>query len=434
MSKRLLIQIWIVCALGLFVDGFDLYITSVAEPLFKKSLDLSPMWLGIAQASAPIGAAIGAVLIGYVTDRIGRKTMLMFNFMLFVVSALLSALSWNVYSLCVFRFLVGFGVGSDYPVCAAYLSEMSPNQSRGKLMASAMFINCLASPIGVAVSYAIFSHYPHIDAWRLMFAFGALPAVIGLLLRARLPESFLWKATQHLGNHHTKIKTGFRTLFSPLYLKATIALCLSWALMDVSYYSVGLFTPDILNAMHLATTGNFVTDTKSIVVNTIFLNSFVALGALLSIFVIDRVPRIELQKIGFLGAFCGLFVLSMSYYFGTVPIYPIIFSCFLTYNVFVNMGPGATTYLLPAEIYPPVIRGTGHGLASGMAKFGAFCGTIFLPSLQQAVGIHVTLFILSCTLLLGYFLTQLLKSYPMQDYFDYQDESNSELVRVPALK
>jgi putative MFS transporter len=263
-----------------------------------------------------------------------------------------------------------------------------------------------------------------------MFAFGALPALIALLMRARLPESFLWKASQHLDSHHTTIKTGFRTLFSPLYLKATIALCLSWALMDVSYYSVGLFTPDILSAMHLATSGNFVTDTKSIVVNTIFLNSFVALGAFLSIFVIDKIPRIELQKIGFLGAFCGLFVLSISYHFNVVPIYPIIFSCFLTYNIFVNMGPGATTYLLPAEIYPPMIRGTGHGLASGMAKFGAFCGTIFLPLLQQAVGIHVTLFILSCSLLLGYFLTQLLKAYPMQDYFDYQTDNHSELVEL----
>src|SRR3990167_791476 len=184
-------------------------------------MQLTPFWLGFSQAVAPIGAAIGAVLIGFLADRFGRKAMFMFNFSLFVVATLLSALSWDVYSLCFFRFLVGFGVGADYPVCAAYLAEMSPNQSRGKLMASAMFINCLASPIGVAVSYAIFSHYPHVGAWRLMFAFGALPAVIALLMRSRLPESFLWKASQHLGNQHAKIKTGFRALFGPLYLKAT---------------------------------------------------------------------------------------------------------------------------------------------------------------------------------------------------------------------
>src|SRR3989338_6925933 len=413
MQRTLLFRIWVVCALGLFVDGFDLYITSVAEPLFQKTLQLSPLWLGFTQAAAPIGAAVGAVLIGYITDRVGRKTMLAFNFSLFVVATLLSAISWDVYSLCFFRFLVGFGVGSDYPVCAAYLSEMSPNQSRGKLMASAMFINCLASPIGVIVAYFLFVIYPHVGAWRLMFAFGALPATIALLMRARLPESFVWKINQRLTSPTQKNQNSYRILFGPIYLKATIALCLSWALMDISYYSIGLFTPDILSAMHLATNGDFVTDTKTIVLNTLFVNAFVALGAFIYIFVIDRVSRLSLQKFGFLGSFLGLFVLALSNYFHFTSIYSVIFSCFLIYNIFVNLGPGATTYLLPAEIYPTQVRATGHGLASGVAKLGAFVGTIFLPEFQMYFGIHVTMFILSLTLLLGYLFTLLLKQYPL---------------------
>lgn len=97
MQKYLLWKIWAVCALGLFVDGFDLYITSVAEPLFKKTLHLSAISLGITQSAALIGATIGATLVGYITDKLGRKTLLIFNFMLFVIAALLSAFSWNVY-------------------------------------------------------------------------------------------------------------------------------------------------------------------------------------------------------------------------------------------------------------------------------------------------------------------------------------------------
>lgn len=426
MPKNLLLRIWIVCALGLFVDGFDLYVTSVAEPLFKNTFALSPLWLGITQAAAPIGAAMGAILIGMITDHVGRKTMLAFNFIVFIIATLLSASAWNVYSLCIFRFFVGFGVGADYPICAAYLSEMAPNQSRGKLMAGAMFINCLASPVGIAISYFIFSYYPHLDAWRLMFAFGALPALIALLLRSRLPESFVWKANQRLVIHNN-IWTGYRVLFNKRYLKATLALCLTWALMDISYYSIGLFTPDILSAMHLSASGNFITDTKKIVENTIFLNAFVALGALLSVFVIDKIPRIELQKMGFLGGFLGLFLISMSAYFKITSAYSVIFSGFLMYNVFINMGPGATTYLLPAEIYPSAIRGTGHGLASGIAKLGAFLGTILLPPFQYYFGIHVTLFVLSLLLLLGYLLTFMLKTYPLDNI------ANTELIEDTAL-
>lgn len=415
MPRGLLIRIWVVCALGLFIDGFDLYVTSVAEPLFKENLHLTTIWLGIAQAAAPIGAAIGAILIGYTTDRIGRKTMLVFNFILFVAAALLSALAWNVYSLCFFRFLVGFGVGADYPICAAYLSEMLPSASRGRLMASAMFINCLASPVGIAVAYAIFSIYPHHDAWRFMFAFGAVPAVIALFLRSQLPESFVWKANQRMASNKAVSEKRYRTLFSRYYLKATLALGLSWALMDISYYSVGLFTPDILNAFHFGLSGSFISDTKTVVENTVFLNAFVALGAFISIFVIDKMPRLRLQKIGFLGGFVGLFVISFSSYLKIIPMYPAIFAGFLIYNLFINMGPGTTTYLLPAEIYPSSIRGTGHGLASGIAKCGAFLGALLLPSFQHALGIHATICFLSFTLLAGFFLTHLLKKYFVTD-------------------
>lgn len=432
MQKHLLLKIWIVCALGLFVDGFDLYISSVAEPLFKTSLHLSPLALGITQSSALIGATIGAILVGRLTDKLGRKSILIFNFLLFVGAALLSALSWNVYSLCCFRFLVGFGVGADYPVCAAYLAEMSPNHSRGKLMASAMFINCLASPIGVAIAYAIFSWYPHQGAWRLMFAFGAIPASFALILRAKLPESFLWQASKRmLATTKTK-QIPFKTLFNKKYLTATLALCLSWMLMDISYYSIGLFTPDILSALNIVASKNFITDTKAIVESTIFINSFIAVGAFLAIFLIDQIPRVRLQKLGFFVSFLALFVLASSFYYTKNTSIELIFTCFVLYNVFLNMGPDATTYLLPAEIYPTEIKGSGHGLASGTAKFGAFIGTICLPAFQKAFGVHITLFLLSLALLLGYFLTKLLdhKSLVSIETYSVMPSDGIELNRV----
>src|SRR3990167_3510848 len=132
-------------------------------------------------------------------------------------------------------------------------------------------------------------------------------------------------------------------------------MCFAWALMDISYYSIGLFTPDILSALHLNSSGNFITDTKSIVENTIFLNAFVALGAFISIFVIDKVPRIGLQKIGFLG-------------------------------------------------------------------------TIFLPQFQHLFGIHITMFVLSFTLLLGYLFTTLLKGYPLSVDIPIRDVSEKSAL------
>ena len=426
-SRSLLVRVWIVCALGLFIDGFDLYITSVAEPFFQRDLHIAPAWLGVVQAAAPIGAALGAVLIGRVTDHLGRKAMLVQNFMLFVVAALLSAFSWNIYALCAFRFLVGFGIGADYPICAAYLAEMSPRQSRGKLMASAMFINCLASPIGVGIAYLIFSIHHELDVWRYMFAFGALPALVTLIIRYRLPESFIWKINRRLrSGKQEKLKTEYRKLFSHNYLKATIALCLCWFLMDISYYGVGLFTPAILGALHLGDGGSLMSNASTIIESTLFVNAFVAFGAFLSIFAIDRMPRVSLQKSGFLLSFIGLLGLAVSSHFHAQLVVPLVFAGFIIFNIFVNFGPGITTYLLPAEIYPTEIRATGHGVASGVAKLGAFAGTLFLPVLMKNLGVNMTVFILALTLLVGYALTNLLKSYDMSslhELADYKRES-----------
>lgn len=110
--------------------------------------------------------------------------------------------------------------------------------------------------------------------------------------------------------------------------------------------------------------------------------------------------------IGFIFSFLGLLILSMSYLF---PSLGLIFTGFILFNFFINFGPGITTYLLPAKLYNPEFKATGHGLAAGTGKLGAFIGTVFLPMFQAQLGIHLTLAILASTLLLGGLLTRWLE-------------------------
>lgn len=203
-SKQLIIRIWIVCSLGLFIDGYDLYISSIAEPFINLLYHPTPFMIGLTQAIAPLGAAMGAIIFGRISDVLGRKKLLIFNLLFFVIIALLSSIAWNNISLCVFRFLIGLGVGADYPICAAYLAETVPKEKTNQLVAAAMFFNCLASPIGAMVGWIAVKIYPNIEVWRWIFASGAVPAMIALLLRAKLPESFVWKAHQRLCAHPQK--------------------------------------------------------------------------------------------------------------------------------------------------------------------------------------------------------------------------------------
>lgn len=406
-NKRLLLHVWIVCALGLFIDGYDLYISSAAEPFINALYHPTPFMIGLIQAAAPIGAALGALLIGRVADKIGRKSLLIFNLIFFVIIALLSACAWNTSSLCIFRFLIGFGVGADYPICAAYLAELIPKNKSRQFIAAAMFINCLASPAGVAVAWLMFKFHPTLDVWRWMFASGAIPAVIALFLRAKLPESFVWQAQKKLYQTQPFFQN-YQKLFSLTLKKTTICMCLSWFFLDISYYGIGLFAPAVLRAVNLSEHADLLSSANEMLMSTLFINAFVVLGAFCAIFVIAKMNPFKLQKIGFLLSFLGLLILSFS---GTSPnefTITMIFSGFILFNFFVNFGPGLTTYLLPAELYATEIKATGHGFAASCGKMGAAIGTIFLPILQFYIGIYYTVGILAITLLVGWVLTHIL--------------------------
>lgn len=409
-SKQLIIRIWIVCSLGLFIDGYDLYISSIAEPFINALYHPSPFMIGLTQAIAPLGAAMGAIIFGRISDMVGRKKLLIFNLVFFVVIALLSALAWNNISLCVFRFLIGFGVGADYPICAAYLAETTPKEKTNQLIAAAMFLNCLASPVGAFVGWIAFKIYPSIEVWRWIFASGAIPAVFALLLRAKLPESFLWRAHQRLRltSQKKSFIKDFKKLFSPKFARITLCLSFSWFLLDISYYGIGLFTPSVLEALHVSSHADLMSSATDLLKSTLLVNLFVMLGAFTVIFYVEKINIFTLQKIGFLFSFFGLLILSNSHIgFNSVNFY-MIFSGFILFNFFVNFGPGMTTYLLPAKLYDTEIKATGHGFAAGLGKFGAFIGTLFLPLLQSWIGIYKTVGVLSMTLLLGVVLTYIL--------------------------
>ena len=405
-NKSLTLHVWIVCALGLFIDGYDLYIASVAEPFINAQYHPSSLMIGLTQAAAPLGAVFGAVIVGRLADMLGRKSMLIINLIFFVLIAICSAFAWSIISLCVLRFLLGFGVGADYPICAAYLAEMIPARKSAQFIAMAMFINCLASPIGVIVAWFLFKLHPQLDVWRWIFASGAIPALIGLLFRAKLPESFLWKVHQGLKPQSSSVLKHYQLVFSPRMIRITICLCSCWFLLDISYYGIGLFTPYVLQAFNLSQEANFLSAQTEVLKSTLVVNVFVSLGAFAVIFFVNQVSLIKLQMIGFLFSFLGLLILSISYLF---PSLGLIFTGFILFNFFINFGPGITTYLLPAKLYNPEFKATGHGLAAGTGKLGAFIGTVFLPMFQAQLGIHLTLAILASTLLLGGLLTRWLE-------------------------
>jgi len=188
---------------GVFLDAYDL--TSLAYGIkdIAKQFALSPVQVVFVSSAIAFGAILGALFGGYLTDRIGRYRVFMADMFFFVIAALACAFAPNAWVLGGARFVMGLGVGIDLPVAMAFLAEFSRLQGKGN-KASRVAMWCPVWYAAISVSYLLVlafyatlpeSHQPLL--WRLILGFGAVPAIVIILIRSRyISESPVWAANQ----------------------------------------------------------------------------------------------------------------------------------------------------------------------------------------------------------------------------------------------
>jgi MFS family permease len=394
-------------AMGVFLDGFDLFIIAIALPLIAVAFGANSWEQGIVGAAAVLGAIAGALTLGRMADKIGRRAIFVADLGVFAVSSLLSALAWNLASLVTFRFLVGVAVGADYPIAAAYLAEFMPTRLRGRMLAAAFSFQAFGMLAGAATGIAILLMHPSPGAWRWMLAAGLVPTVVLVAARSGIPESEQW--ARRAADRAAPVAASYWSLFSDRYLRRTILATVPWSLMDITLYGVGMFTPTILAALSLVGHGSFLSMDIASSEGTALLDVFLLVGFALNIWLVERWGRIRLQLLGFLGMAIGLLLLSLSAFQHSEPRrLAMVLAGFAIFNLMVNAGPNATTYLLPAELFPTELRASGHGLAAAAGKLGAVVGIFFLPVLRARLGIATTVAIAAAISLLGLMVTWML--------------------------
>ncbi|MGC2112643.1 MAG: MFS transporter [Candidatus Korobacteraceae bacterium] len=407
-------KVWILSAMGVLLDGFDFFIIGVALPLIAHDFHMNAATKGLVAVAAVAGAFFGALVFGQVADRMGRKGMFLVDIILFVVFSAASASAWNPASLIVFRFLLGIGIGADYPIGVSYIAECVPTRLRGRLIVGAFAFQALGSLLGVLVGLAILKLDPSLTAWRWMLAFGVMPAVAVVLMREGLPESVRWHLAR--GNYEKASRAAsqlleakvtltaqnspppergmsFGSLFKKRYIRRTIFASVPWFLQDISTYGIGIFTPTIMAAMALGGGASFIAKDMGATEGAAAVDLLLIVGFMLAIVLVHHVSRVTLQIGGFLGMALGLLMVAAS---SLMPMASdrymgMIFGGFMVFNTFMNMGPNATTYLLSGETFPTSIRATGAGFAASMAKLGAVVGTFFFPVLKAEIGIPALL-------------------------------------------
>lgn len=420
--SRLHLRFWLLAGLGIMLDGFDFFIIGVANPLVTKDFSMSPAVTGLLSAAAIVGSVFGAALLGPLGDRIGRRRIFKIDLWIFVVFSVLCVFAWDVWSLIAFRFLLGLAIGLDYPIAASYLAEILPARNRGRWLVSAFSLQAAGILLGALVGIIVLALLPEIGSWRIMLGFGAVPALVIIFLRRRVPESPRWLAQNGHEEEARRVgealarrpvfisaadrermehpPEGLRAfiqpqLFSRRLIRRTILTSVPWFLMDIATYGVGIFTPTLLARLALAgPDATFVADDIASSEGAALLDIFLVVGFVLAIFLVDRLGRIPLQLAGFAVMAVALVILGVS---GRLPGGPeanigLVALGFALFNTFMNMGPNATTFTLPAEVFPSEVRAAGNGFAAGCAKLGAAVGTFLFPLLLSDLGESALLF------------------------------------------
>jgi MFS transporter, putative metabolite:H+ symporter len=176
---------FIVAFLGIMFDAADFALFGAALPPISREFGLGPAQAGFLATVGLIGAFIGALFWGTISDYIGRRLAFQTTVGIFAVFTGLIAASWNIVSLATFRFLANFGLGGEVPVTSTLASEFSPGRLRGRMTGSIM----AAFPLGLAVAALLSLLIIPNFGWRALFAVGVVPALLLVFVRQFMPES-----------------------------------------------------------------------------------------------------------------------------------------------------------------------------------------------------------------------------------------------------
>ena len=400
----------LVSGMGFFTDAYDLFVIGIVSTLLKTQWHLGTGQLALLNAVMLGAAFLGALFFGRLADVIGRTRVYWMSAALMVVAAAGSALAPNLAVLVAFRFLLGFGVGGDYPVSAVLMSEYAGHKDRGRQVALVFSTQAIGLIIGPLLALALLGGGAGAPlTWRLLLGIGAIPAAAAVWLRRKLPEPDRFQALaakpdrgRARSQAAEKPEAGLRAFLANrrlLVMLTGTAGC--WFLLDYAYYGNTISTPRIISLI----TPN-ASQTTTIAIQLAIFSVAAVPGYVLAIARMDRIGHRKLQLIGFV--MMGLCFAVIGLVPGmTTAVAPFL----LVYGVsyfFTEFGPNVTTFVLPGELFPTQVRATGHGISAGIGKLGAFIGVFLFPVLQDSLGLRGTLLLTGGVSVLGALLTLVL--------------------------
>ncbi|OIT03896.1 PREDICTED: probable inorganic phosphate transporter 1-9 [Nicotiana attenuata] len=461
----------IIAGMGLFTDAYDLFcippiMKLIGRIYYGSSKDPGQVPQAVTSAmvvTALLGTVIGQLVFGRLGDLIGRRKVYGFALMIMVLSSfgcghsICTSRTCVLFSLGFFRFLLGIGIGGDYPLSATIMSEFANKRTRGAFIAgvfSMQGFGILASSTVTMIVCSIFDRAtsggsestPHSAdlAWRIILMIGAVPAGFTYYWRMMMPETARYTALiernvpqaakdmeKVLDISASQIAEEFcvyprnsppsYSFFSKTFIHShgrnLFACSISWFLVDIVFYSSNLFQSQIYKR-YLSKKQEVNAFQEAFEVAR--LQAIIAIcstipGYFATMYFIDRFGRVKIQMMGFFFMAISLLAMGIPYYSywnnNTNGWFMFLYG--LTF-FFSNFGPNTTTFIVPAELFPARFRTTCHGISGAIGKIGAIIGSVgFLwashnkkeDGYTKGIGMTASLILLAGVCLVGMIIT-----------------------------
>ncbi|ELU40981.1 inorganic phosphate transporter [Rhizoctonia solani AG-1 IA] len=488
--SRFHVKACLVAGVGFFTDAYDIFAINIAASMlgfiYGKGGALNPNQdLGI-KVATPIGTLVGQLLFGWLADVVGRKKMYGVELMIIIVGTFAQALSGSgpavsiLGAIIVWRFIMGIGIGGDYPLSAVITSEFAATRIRGRMMTAVFAMQGFAAAlVGLIVTEAYKSSIINGPAdlrkidycWRILIGLGAVPGCVALYFRLTIPETprftmDIERNVAQAANDVSIVVTNAKYKHDPdaviervqapkaswadfsrhfgqwKNFKVLFGAAYAWFALDVAFYGLGLNSSIVITAIGF---GNSTNTNKQIgayesLRNVCVGNLILSAGGLIpgywvTFLFVDSWGRKPIQLLGFtmltIIFICMGFGYDKMIHTTSAAKKAFVFLyCFA--NFFQNFGPNTTTFIVPGEAFPTRYRSTAHGISAASGKLGAIIAQVGFARLRDIGGknafIKHILEIFALFMLTGLFATFLIPETKGRTLEDLSNESQDGFV------
>jgi sugar porter (SP) family MFS transporter len=404
----------VLSCIGGFLFGYDTAV--IGSVLDFIPYDLNSFETGYLVAGASIGAAVGALAAGPFTDRYGRKSLLIIDALIYAVGAILSAVTINDVMLIASRTLIGLAVGADSAIATAYIAEFAPRSRRGSLMIMQQWMITVGIFVSYLLAILVFKIAPDSATgadWRIILGLGAVPAVIALALRTKMPESPRWlmlngrygdtqKALEQLGMDvtedqvretaeelaETERELSRKSLWTPGVRRALYVVCIFFVFQQITGINIPFYYGPALLSEYFQSGKSAVDAAVAGVEAAAILGAVNVVATFFAFRYIDKVGRRKLAIGGYFGM--AVFILVAAFGVAQLTGLPKVWVVMLGFSFFITsfaIGVGGTGWLIQGEVFPTAVRGRAAATCASVDWMANFVIVQWFPTLNDQFGL-----------------------------------------------